>query len=88
MATTEANRVFREHPLFVCPLAAIWPLNGSENGFEDDACFLVLKLQGPDMRATIRQTGGLKLREVAGVLYDVLEAVQFLHERGYLHRDM
>jgi serine/threonine protein kinase len=40
------------------------------------------------MRATIRQTGGLKLREVAGALYDVLEAVQFLHDRGLLHRDI
>ena len=56
------------------------------DGDKEDVCVVVMNLQGPDMRQVINESGGMRFVDFVQAFRDVLEATQFLHESGLLHR--
>jgi len=73
----------------VCPRDVIWLDQMKHRGTDESTrdFLLVMNLQGPDLRNTLRQQQGMRFHDLAPALFDLLEAVSFLHEAGYLHRD-
>ena len=86
LATAPCFQALREHPLLVCPQAVVWPPVGEREGDVD--LFVLFKLQGQDCRTTLRQTGGLGLRDATRCIYDLLKALVVLHDQRLLHRDI
>lgn len=60
--------------------------DSSRDGDFCDVCVVVMNLQGPDVRQLLNDTGGFPFVDFVAAFRNLLEATQYIHEHGLLHR--
>ena len=56
---------------------------------DDDNVYIVLELcEGGNLYRLLKQHGPLREREAAKVIKQLLQSLQYMHERGVVHRDL
>jgi serine/threonine protein kinase len=97
LAVEPRYQELRNHPLLICSQEYIVLLPGEIaqrlNSVHGKAnCIFVMELLGKDFRHTINRNdaphNGVSIQCFTKALYDLLEAIEFLHGMGLVHRDI
>jgi hypothetical protein len=64
-------------------------VRGLDHGFERGHHFLIMEyVEGRSLGQVLSETGSMPLRDVFQISRQVASALDYLHEQGYLHRDV
>ena len=84
---------FKSNPFLIAPQNSFYePAVDQGSGSRDPYCFVVFDFAGPDLRQALRRNGGggfgFSLEWTKTAVFDLLEALKFIHMKGYIHRDV